>query len=70
MLAVGSSWNNYQTVTASAGFTTRFDTSIAGGNQIQFILDQVADAGSFGGATAIGTLSSEDAVFGALLEFH
>jgi len=69
IVAVGTDWNNYNVQTAVNGYTKRFDTDIAGGNQIQWIYSKVSDAGSFGGAANFGT-ADPDLYMSALLSFE
>lgn len=71
VIAVGSDWDNYHTHTGANGFTKRWDTTVASGDQIQFCYDQVANAGSFGGASNFGTTSGgSDSYMSALLSFE
>jgi len=73
IVAIGTDWNDYHTHTGANGFTKRFDNAVAGGgsSSVQWIYDQVADAGTFGGASNFGTASgSSDQYICALLAFE
>lgn len=70
IVAVGTDWNNYRTHTGANGFTVRADGSGTPVTSIQFIYDQVANAGSFGGASNFGTTNANDQYLSVLLAFE
>lgn len=59
IIAAGTDWNDYRSHTAASGWTERADGSGTPVTSIQFIFDRVADAGTFGGATAFSTAGSD-----------
>lgn len=60
IIAAGSDWDNTRTHTPASGWTKRADGSGTPVTSIQFVLDRVADAGTFGGATAFSTTNASD----------
>lgn len=67
VVAIGSSWDYEQNLTAQDSFTKRFDNATA--TSTQWILDRVTSS-STGGGTAFATVSSSDYYFGALIAFE
>jgi hypothetical protein len=70
LVACGTDWNDYRSHTAASGWTERADGSGSPVTSIQFLHDRVADAGTYGGATAFATTSASDQYLSVLLAFE
>ncbi len=69
LVACGTDYDLVQAHTAASGWTKRLDGSGTPFTTAQFLHDRVADAGTYGGATAFATTSSADTYLSILLAF-
>jgi hypothetical protein len=69
IVACGTEWNSAHSQTGVNGWTKRFDGSGTPVNTIQFCLDRVSNAGTYGGATSFSTASSTDSYVSMIVAF-